>query len=141
MAFDRAMPALMTFEASTMDDKSVPYNLRLRRDHKASSPTEHSKTHKQDKDFQEKAIEEVYAGHLVVNYRCENCGCSFDLETSLRSHHCKFCIFNFNIYKYLQQNKSEKEAIMEIGVEKNLGENKSFRRRSRKGIPTRAPFF
>ncbi|CAK9315210.1 unnamed protein product [Citrullus colocynthis] len=111
-----------------MDDKSVPYNLRLRRDHKASSPTEHSKTHKQEKDFQEKAIEEVYAGHLVVYYRCEKCGCSFDLETSLRSHHCK-------------QNKSEKEAIMEIGVEKNLGENKSFRRRSRKGIPTRAPFF
>ncbi|KAL0535980.1 hypothetical protein IC582_024910 [Cucumis melo] len=109
-----------------MDDKSLPYNLRLRKDHKSSSPTEHSKAHKQDTDFQEKASDEIYVSHLIVDYRCDKCGCSFDIESSLSSHHCK--------------NKNEREA-MEIEGHEILGENKSFRKRSRKGIPRRAPFF
>ncbi|XP_023511836.1 uncharacterized protein LOC111776737 [Cucurbita pepo subsp. pepo] len=107
-----------------MDDKSVPYNLRLRKDHKASAATEGSKGQKQaEREFQEKGGEEV-----LSLYGCDKCGCSFDLQPSLRSHHCK------------NNNKSEKEA-MENEVDEGLGKDKSLRKRTRKGIPTRAPFF
>lgn len=74
-----------------MDDKSVPYNLRLRKDHKASAATEGSKGQKQaEREFQEKGGEEV-----LSLYGCDKCGCSFDLQPSLRSHHCKVIIILF----------------------------------------------
>ncbi|XP_022149553.1 uncharacterized protein LOC111017959 [Momordica charantia] len=109
-----------------MDDKSLPYNLRLR---KASAPTEPSKINqKHERDFQEKGDEEI-----GLEQRCEKCGCRFGIEISLHSHHCK-------CKNKMSEEGMENQVVPEM-LDQNNNNKKSFRKRSRKGIPTRAPLF